>query len=145
MIVDYTVQLMGPVTLLQLENAIKKLPDSDLVTTGNLVIYSFIQRKVYCTIMPCFFLQGLITINGSQGPVDIGSSTIITCHPSQKLGEVNGLEEVKWFLTYGQNKTTEITSGKEATLKNDSLTDIVELYDISGSWKGMFGTHPRLR
>ncbi len=47
MIVDYTVLIMGPVTLLQLENGIKKIQnDSQLVTTGNLHIYSFFQRKV---------------------------------------------------------------------------------------------------
>lgn len=134
MIVDYTVQLMGPVTLLQLETVINKLQDSQLVTTGNLHIYSFFQRKVYCTIILCLFSKGLIMINGSQGPIDIGSSTKITCRPLEQ----NGLEEVKWFLTYGQNKTTEITSGKEAILKKDNLKDILELYDISGSWKGMF-------
>ncbi len=44
MIVDYTVHIMGPVTLHQLEN--EKLNDSRLVTTGNLHIYSFFQRKV---------------------------------------------------------------------------------------------------
>ncbi len=42
MIVAYTVQLMGSVTLSELENVIIKLPNSDLKTTGNLVIYSFI-------------------------------------------------------------------------------------------------------
>lgn len=38
MIANYTVQVMGPVTLNELENITNNLPNSDLKTTGNLVI-----------------------------------------------------------------------------------------------------------
>ncbi|XP_073683629.1 adhesion G-protein coupled receptor F3 [Garra rufa] len=106
-IVDYTVQIMGPVELTQLKDVAVSLGNSKLVTTG------------------------LINIEGPQGPVDIGSSTTITCSRQQNLGD-----EVKWFLIDMQNKTTEITTGKEATLNTTSSTDILELYNISGSWKG---------
>ncbi|XP_016139548.1 adhesion G protein-coupled receptor F4 [Sinocyclocheilus grahami] len=106
LIVNYTVQLMSSVTLDELENVTKQLHDSVLVTTG------------------------LVSINGPQKAIDIGSSTFVNCTPPEKLGVV------KWFLTDGQNKTTEITSGKEAILKNVNLMDTVELNGISGSWKG---------
>ncbi|XP_059375501.1 adhesion G protein-coupled receptor F4 [Carassius carassius] len=74
--------------------------------------------------------RGLIAINGPQKAIDIGSSANIACTPPEDLGKV------KWFLTDVQNKTTEITTGKEATLTPTNLTDIVKLNDISGSWKG---------
>ncbi len=66
--------------------------------------------------------------------IEIGSSPIITCTPPKELRGV----AVKWFLIDGQNKSTEITTGKEATLKKDNEKNNVELYNISGSWKGMF-------
>ncbi|XP_051579428.1 adhesion G protein-coupled receptor F4-like isoform X2 [Myxocyprinus asiaticus] len=110
-IVDYTVQLLGPVTnLTQLENIANSLSGSTIVT------------------------KGLVTINVPQNqPVDIGSQASINCTPQEDLGPV------KWLLVGTQNKITEITNGVEASLqKNTHLTDTVYLTSISGSWKGTF-------
>ncbi|KAK2879134.1 hypothetical protein Q8A67_019925 [Cirrhinus molitorella] len=112
LIVEYTVLLMDSVLPEDLENVVKTLNNSKLLTTG------------------------LIAITSPQGPVDIGSSPDITCCPLKNLVNAAGLEKVKWFLINGQNTSTDITSGKEATLTTSGSTDTVNLRNISGSWKG---------
>ncbi|XP_052475891.1 adhesion G protein-coupled receptor F5 [Carassius gibelio] len=116
-IVDYTVQIMSSVTIPELDKLARTLENTTLNST--------------------LVTTGLITINGPQKAIDIGSSADITCTPPDILGEV------KWFLTDVKNKTTEITEGKEAALTkaastktNLPETNIVKLKDISGSWKG---------
>ncbi|XP_051723476.1 adhesion G protein-coupled receptor F5-like [Ctenopharyngodon idella] len=108
-IVNYTVQLLGTVTSEELEKVIKTLTDSELITTGIINI----------------------TVPDNQ-PIDIGLTATISCRPTEPLGKV------KWLLTDQDNKTTPITTGIEANLTQDNLTDIVTLSNISGSWKGMF-------
>ncbi|XP_026142396.1 adhesion G protein-coupled receptor F4 isoform X2 [Carassius auratus] len=108
-IVNYTVQVMGSVTLEQLENVTNSLPASDLKTTG------------------------FVLIKGPQGPIDIDSSVNITCRPQEKIGVV------RWYLIDEWNtKKTEITTGQEADFTSNVLTmeDNVHLNHISGSWKG---------
>lgn len=79
------------------------------------------------------FSKGLVTISVPDNqPIDIGSTAIVTCTPPDIPNNV------KWYLTDGKNKTTEITEGKEASLTNTSTSNILTLKDISGSWKGMF-------
>ncbi|XP_077094891.1 adhesion G protein-coupled receptor F5 [Siphateles boraxobius] len=105
-IVDYTVQLLGSVTSEELEKVTGPLNNSELTTTGLVTI-----------LVP------------QEKPIDIGSSANINCTPSEPLGHV------QWYLTNVKNKTTEITEGNEAQLTSNRM-DILNLMDISGSWKG---------
>ncbi|XP_043119437.1 LOW QUALITY PROTEIN: adhesion G-protein coupled receptor F1 [Puntigrus tetrazona] len=107
-IANYTVQVMGAVSLTDLDSISQNLSDSKLKTNG------------------------LIKIASDDKVNEIGSTIIITCTPPVQLANI----EVKWFLTDRQNKTTELTTGKEAYLKKDNDKDVIELRDISGSWKG---------
>ncbi|KAG1926891.1 adhesion G protein-coupled receptor F4 [Pimephales promelas] len=108
-IVYYTVQILGSVTPSQLVSIIKPLNDSELTTTG------------------------LVTIVGPEKqPIDIGSNANINCTPSTDLGEV------RWYLTDVENKTTQITTGNEASFQKHGSNDSLHLGVISGSWKGTF-------
>ncbi|XP_048046411.1 adhesion G-protein coupled receptor F1 [Megalobrama amblycephala] len=108
-VVDYTVKILGPVSINELKNTAITLNGTRLVTTG------------------------LISIQVPEDqPIDIGSVANITCTPPEALGEV------KWFLTDDKNKTTQITKGQEAKFTKDDRKDIVALSGISESWKGKF-------
>ncbi|XP_067310523.1 adhesion G protein-coupled receptor F4 [Pseudorasbora parva] len=112
-IVDYTVQLLGEASIDKLVTLTTSLEKTKLVTTGIIII----------------------TVPENQ-PIDIGSTVDITCTPPQPPPA--GLSDVEWFLTDANNKTTQITKGIEAELTNKSLTNILQLKNISGSWEGTF-------
>ncbi|KAI7805074.1 putative G-protein coupled receptor 113, partial [Triplophysa rosa] len=108
-IVDYTVQVLGPINITQLE-----------------MISIALKRTILVT-------KGLVTISvPKEQPVAVGSSPTVTCTRQEDLGSV------KWVLTDTQNKKTAITNGAEASLSSHKFTDTVQLESISGSWKGLF-------
>ncbi|XP_052009625.1 adhesion G protein-coupled receptor F5-like [Xyrauchen texanus] len=110
-IVDYVVQLLGPLdNITQLQIIADTLNGSTIVT------------------------QGLVTLRVIQDqPIAFNSIATINCETQQDLGSV------KWLLTDAQNKTKEITNGTEASLtKANYLTDSLNLINISGIWKGTF-------
>ncbi|XP_056333412.1 adhesion G-protein coupled receptor F3 isoform X2 [Danio aesculapii] len=110
LILNYTVIYLGPVSMIKLQNVVQQVENTNLVTKG------FINIDI-----------------AEHQPVDINSSATITCTPSGDMGPT-----VNWFLTNGQNKTTEITNGQEATLKTNGSKSIAQLKYFSESWKGTF-------
>ncbi|KAK1793309.1 hypothetical protein P4O66_011704, partial [Electrophorus voltai] len=114
-IVNFVMNIMGPVDVTALENIVTGAEVTlkgtfNIVTTGLIKSYK----------------------NQSQEKIPYGSSVSITCQPPEALGKCN------WTFQQNGKQKVDITNGTEATVVPGSINSTVFITSASEVWKGTF-------